>query len=100
MRYRMSEGRVVDPEKATESWNEATDFNGSNHISVNTGSQWDHERLYKTAKGRYWLESYSQRDRVACEARWTEPREAAEWLLANDHKLPDDVRQHETDILE
>ena len=35
---------------------ERTWFDGNNHISANTGSQWSHEALYYTRKGNWILE--------------------------------------------
>ena len=86
---------------AAVGFDEATRWDGNNHISVATGSQWDHERLYWTASGNwvlnYWsqwegrLESYSEVD----EAR------AIEWLIRNQYaekfteldELPEAVRE-------
>ncbi len=97
-RYRMNDGKIVDSEKAVETWNEGTRWNGSNHISINTGSQWEHETLYRSAKGRYWKEYVNARRQG--EATLLEPAEAAAWLIANDHELPEDLRQFEDEILE
>ena len=54
-RYRI-EGMIVDTDNATASWEEGTRWNGNNHISLATGSQWDHQKLYRSRRGRYWLE--------------------------------------------
>ena len=43
-----------------ESWGEDTRWDGSNHVSIATGSQWDHEQLYQTAGGRFVLYRWSQ----------------------------------------
>jgi len=78
-------GRWFNEEKA-ESWNESTWWDGSNHVSHVTGSQWEHERLYRTASGRWVLNSWSQ---------WQGSKEcyeaidddaAAKWLVQNDHE--------------
>ena len=42
------------PEKA-ERFAEDTDWDGSNEISVNTGSQWDHQCLYRTSADKWVL---------------------------------------------
>lgn len=47
-------------ENTADSWNEDTYWNGSNHISKATGSQWEHERLYRTKGGRFILNHWSQ----------------------------------------
>lgn len=52
-------GRWFDSAK-TESFDEETYWNGNNHISKATGSQWDHERLLRTAGKRWILETWSQ----------------------------------------
>jgi hypothetical protein len=62
---------------------EEKDWNGSNMISRATGSQWHHEALYLTAKGRWVLYSWSnvQGDgesyRLMCHA------DAYRWLMVN-----------------
>ncbi len=99
-RYRMNDGKIVDSDKAVETWNEATWWNGSNHISINTGSQWEHETLYRSAKGRYWKEYDSAYREGQGEANYVVPFLAATWLIANGHPLPEDLRQFEDDILE
>lgn len=70
------------PDKA-EKFQEDTNWNGSNHISVPTGSQWDHESLYRTAGGRWVLCSYSNRQGVLTRYSFILPDQALEWLLQN-----------------
>jgi len=96
----MESGSIVSTSRAVQSWEEDTRWNGNNHISVNTGSQWEHEKLYKSSKGRYWLESWSQRDGLGSIARYLEPKKAATWLIRNKEELPEDLAQFEEDILE
>src|SRR6476469_265050 len=48
-----------DVDKA-ERFGEETRWNGENQISVNSGSQWEHEALYRTAQGRWVLHWWSQ----------------------------------------
>jgi hypothetical protein len=88
--YRI-ENSVVNTENATRSWEEDTRFNGSNHISVATGSQWTHETLYRSRKGRYYVEHTSQWEGSTPHAEWVSPEEAARWLLANGHEVPEDL---------
>ena len=91
MRLRMPDQTVVDTDKATASYEEKTDWNGRNHISRNTGTQWEHETLYRSAKGRYYLVRTSQREGTLPGAEWLEPAQAAAWLILNEHELPPEL---------
>lgn len=98
--YRMDDGTVVKTENATQTWDEATRFDGhSNRISVATGSQWDHETLYRSRKGRYWIEHTSQRGSKEY-AEWIGNHAAAQWLLHNQHALPEDLKALEEEVSE
>jgi hypothetical protein len=94
------ESTVVDTENASQSWAEATRWNGSNHISVPTGSQWNHETLYRSRKGRYYVEHESQVQGSTPHAEWVSPEEACRWLLMNAHELPEDLKEHEAEVTE
>jgi len=94
------EGAIFDTERAAATWEEASDWNGSNHISRATGSQWNHETLHKSAKGRYYVVRSSDRQGSQDEMEILSPREAAAWLLLNDHDLPDDLRELEGEVVE
>ncbi len=85
MKYQIEDGTIVDTKKAKQSWEEDTRWNGNNHISVNTGSQWEHEALYLSAKGRYYIVHESQ---WAGSAAFVPDAEAARWLLVNGKELP------------
>lgn len=98
--YRMDDGTIVKTENATKSWDEATRFDGRNHISVATGSQWNHQNLYRSRKGRYYIEHWSQWQGSAPHAEWVSNHEAARWLLANEHELPEDLKALEEEICE
>ena len=87
----MQDGAVIDTDKAQASWQEATYWDGSNHISVATRSQWNHETLLKSRKARYYVESFSQWQGSRAHAEWVSKAEAARWLLVNGHELPDDL---------
>lgn len=100
MTYKMDDGTVVKTENATRLWNEATRWNGNNHISIATGSQWVHETLYRSRKGRYYMEHESQWQGTTPYAEWVGNHTAAEWLLANEHELPEDLAALETEISE
>jgi hypothetical protein len=99
-RYLMEDGAVVETKSATADWREATHWNGNNHISVATGSQWVHERLYRSRKGRYYIEHTSQWQGSSPSANWVSREEAARWLLTNDHPLPADLADLEAEVME
>ena len=93
-RYRMSDGAsVVDTENASQHWDEATRWNGNNHISVATGSQWEHQTLYRSRRGRYYIEHTSQWQGSTPSAEWVSNEEAARWLLANEHEVPAELAE-------
>lgn len=102
-RYSMDDGTVVDTKKATELWEEDTRWDGKNYISVATGSQWDHEQLYRSRKGRYYVTHWSQWQGSTPRAEWVSLHQAATWLLANgcdENKLPDDLKAVADDVTE
>jgi len=96
----MDDGSVVDTDKASLHWEEDTYWDGSNHISKATGSQWDHETLYRSRKGRYYTEHTSAYHQGRVNIEWVSPEEAVRWLLVNGHELPDDLKDIEDSIVE
>ena len=80
-RINLGNGKWFDEEKATV-YAELKRFNGQNQISVNTGDQWKHQKLYRTAKGSWWLNHSS-----AYSDSWEElsEEEAHAWLVRNEH---------------
>lgn len=98
--YRMDDGTVVRTENATQTWYEAERWDGHNHISVATGSQWEHEALHRSRKGRYWIEHTSQWQGSTPRAEWISNHAAAQWLLANEHALPKDLQALESEVSE
>lgn len=98
-RYKI-ENCIVDTANAVKSWNEDTRWDGNNHISKATGSQWNHETLYKSRKGRYYVEHTSQWQGSASSAEWISPQEATRWLLQNERELPEDLEQYENEVSE
>jgi len=90
----------VDPKLAKQSWEEGRDWDGNNHISRATGSQWDHETLYLSSKGRYYVIHTSQWQGSLPSTRWLTPQEAAEWLIRNEHELPDDLAEYNEALVE
>jgi hypothetical protein len=99
-RYRMEDGTVVDTVNAAQSWKEGTRFDGHNHVSTATGSQWSHQMLHRSRKGRYWIECTSQWQGSSPHAEWVSPQEAARWLLTQGAELPDDLVPLEDQISE
>lgn len=86
-RVSITNGTWFDPSKA-KSFEEATRWNGSNHISVATGSQWDHEQLYFTRKGTWVLHSWSQWQGSSKSYMAIDATVAAQWLVTNGHDIP------------
>jgi hypothetical protein len=84
----MDDGTVVKTENATQSWDEATRWDGHNRISMATESQWEHQTLYRSRKGRYYVEHTSQWQGSTPHAEWVSNHEAAHWLAANGIDLP------------
>jgi len=99
-KYRTKEGIIVDTEKNTAKWTGKHGFDGSNAFDVNTGSQWEGQNLYRSAKARYYLEHWSARQGAADTAEFVTDEEAAGWLILNDHPLPADLQHLEDDISE
>lgn len=99
-RYRMDDGTVVDTENATKSWKENTRWDGRNHISVATGSQWEHQQLHRSRKGRYYLERWSQWEGSTPRAEWISKHTAASWLLANEQEIPADLQAEAEEVSE
>ena len=99
-RYRMDDGTVVDTVNATQMWNEATRFDGRNQISVNTGSQWVHEQLFRSRKGRYYIVTSSQWQGTQDRAEWVSNHRAAAWLVLNDEELPEDLAKLAEEVAE
>ena len=77
--------RVVgwfDYDKA-ERFTEDTEWNGSNHISVNTGSQWNHQMLLRTKQGRWVLMVCSDYQGTLPSFEFAGEQAAREWLILN-----------------
>ena len=76
-----------------DGYRESTHWDGNNHISDATGSQWDHEVLYRTATGRYVLHYWSQYQGHPEGYRAVEDQAAYDWLVRCGHE--DDVPQED-----
>ena len=67
----------------TEKWEEETEWNGQNRISLATGSQWEHETLYRTKSGRWIVHHWSQWQGSTPSWKEITNNEAAQWLVRN-----------------
>lgn len=96
-RYRMDDGStVVDTDRADTCWEGRQRFDGRNHVDVHTSDQWEHQNLYRSRRGRYYVEHWSQRQGTHWYAEWVSPQEAARWLLIQglpEDELPEDLAQ-------
>jgi hypothetical protein len=94
------DGVVLDTQRATQSWAQKTYFNGQNRVGVVTQSDTSHQALYRSSKGRYWMEHWTTWGCVTTWASILSPRQAARWLLANEYELPEDLAKYADEVLE
>lgn len=89
-RITLEDGTWFDADAAT-TWAEARRWDGNNHISVATGTQYEHEALYRTRKGRWVINRWS--DWQGSLERYEEVGEetARRWLAKNDHEHDADL---------
>jgi len=99
-KHRMEDGTVVDTDKASASWAEATYWDGHNHVSKATGDQWTHQTLYRSRKGRFYVVHSSQWQGSRDHVEWVSPQEATRWLLVNGRELPAELKALEDEITE
>jgi len=92
-------GAWFDTDKAVK-FSEATYWNGNNHISKATGSQWEHEALYFTASGNWVKNCWTAYDGDQGSYRQVEQSEAVRWLCTQEifageqfEELPEAVRE-------
>ena len=83
-RQNLSDGTWFDVDTA-ECWEEDTWFDGNNHISSATGSQWDHQELYRTKNGKWVLRSWSQWQGSKESWKQISDKQAQKWLVTNSH---------------
>lgn len=77
-------GKWFDEEKCIV-FQEATRWDGRNHISIPTGSQWEHEQLLYT-RSRNWIKhSWSQWQGSLEQYTEISPNDAIHWLVVNEH---------------
>ena len=91
MRYVADDGTILDPERSKRTWDEGTRWNGQNHVSLATGSQWEHEALHLARSGVWWIEHWSQWQGSTPSGQVVSAEDAARWLLLNgyDHDSED-----------
>lgn len=70
---------------AAERFEESQTHDGRNFISDATGSQWDHETLYRTKKGRWVLNESSQWQGSQDKYSEVSASDASAWLIAQGH---------------
>lgn len=77
-------GNWFDKDEAEE-FCESTRFDGNNRISTATGSQWDHQSLYRTKKGAWILHCWSQQQGAVDDILSIDDQAAFVWLIRNDY---------------
>ena len=65
---------------------EDRNWDGHNMISAATGSQWQHETLYRSVGGVYVLHTWSQCQGSQDTWQRISMNDAVEWLLQNDYE--------------
>lgn len=77
---------------AAEKFAEDTDWDGSNHVSVNTGSSWTHEMLLRTKTEGQWVLQRSSNYQDSLDSyEYVSGDQAREWLIRN-HRDEDVAR--------
>jgi hypothetical protein len=85
-RVALTDGRWFDLDAASR-FAEGEYFDGHNYISKATGSQWEHEALYRTAGGSWILTRWSDWQGSPAPTYEAIPdAAAAAWLAANGHE--------------
>ncbi len=76
-------------ESSAEVFLEDKQWDGNNHRSVHTGSEFEHQTLYRTAGGRWVLHCWSQWQGTTPTYRFVTDNTAREWLIRNgdDHHI-------------
>jgi len=89
---------VVDTETALNKWEEAPELDGAFHLSRSNNSIDWRDTLYKSKRGIYYITtraSFSSRTTAKCVSL----KEAAAWLVLNDHPLPEDLKEFEDGVI-
>jgi len=85
----MIDGRAFETKDAKQKFEEGNRWDGRNHISLATGSQWEHETLYLSKKDQWYIVYLSGFLGQGDYARCVDCDEAAQWLLCNEYELED-----------
>ena len=75
-------------------WDEACEFDGRNLISRATGSQWDHELLFKTQQGTWILNQYSAHQGTLESYEQINEEAAARWFTSQGLDAPKSLGSH------
>lgn len=84
-----------DTDRAME-YTEGTRWDGSNHVSLATGRQTEHERLHRTAGGRWVRHSWSQWQGSEERHEYITEADAREWLIRCEY--PSDAIEEATGL--
>lgn len=97
------DGKVLDTSRAKKSFEEKICWNGSNYISKATNDQWIHEKLYKSARGKWYIVTTSQWQGSTPSASIITEEDAARWLLQNEYAvsdIPAELQKHVDALVE
>jgi len=94
------ESVIIDTKNATATYEESTVHDGRNFISCATGSEWEHQTLYRSAKGRYYVVNSSAWQHKRDYAEWYSPENAVRWLLMNKREIPEELQKHVAAVTE
>ena len=83
-RINLGNGSWFNPDSSTI-FTESYRWGGQNYISLATESQWDHQDLYRTAKGNWVLREYSDWQGTSERYSVVPDEDAYEWLLKNNY---------------
>lgn len=89
-RIALEDGSWFNEETATH-YKESRHHDGNNFISDATGTQWEHEALYRTTSGQWIVNHWSQWQGSTETYKPVSSAEAAAWLVRNGHEAPDEL---------
>jgi hypothetical protein len=96
-RVNLGDGRWFSSDAATR-YEEGRRWDGQNHISLATRSQWDHEALWRTKSGAWVLHWWSQWQGSQDTWEIIDADKAARWLIRNGRDLPEELRKDEATL--
>jgi hypothetical protein len=80
------DGVILSTAAARESWYETKHHDGR--------SEWVHQKLYLSRKGRYWIEHNSDWQGAQPHAEFVNNEAAFIWLRLNDYEIPADLASY------